>query len=90
MIGLKDVQDIIANEFLNGSTELAGISMFIIAIIMVFALVGKNSPFMALIVGMGVTMFFSVLGVLSPELTMLMIIVSVLGLAYTSRSIWRD
>lgn len=89
MIGIKEFQDIIANEFLDGSTELAGISMFIMAMIVVFALAGKN-PFMALIVGMGITMFFSIMGVLSSELTMLMIIVSVLGLAYTSRSVWRD
>ena len=89
MLSLQEVQEIIANEFLDGNMEIAGIGIYILAVLMVFGLSNKN-PFMALIVGMGITMVFSLLGVLSTELTVLMIIVSVLGLAYTSRSVWRD
>lgn len=88
-MSLQEVQEIIANEFLDGNMEIAGIGIYILAVLMVFGLSNKN-PFMALIVGMGITMVFSLLGVLSTELTVLMIIVSVLGLAYTSRSVWRD
>lgn len=69
--------------------QIAGIAIYILAIVAVFGLTDRNG-FMALIVGMAVTMVFSLMGVLSTELTVLLIIVSVLGLAYTSRAIWRD
>lgn len=88
MIGLNDFQDILANTFLDGNMELAGVLMFIGAIALVFAVTEKT--FLALIIGMGVVLFFSMLGVLSTEITVLMIVVSVLGLAYSSRNVWRD
>lgn len=88
MIGLDDFQDILANTFLDGNLELAGVLMFIGAIALVFAVTEKT--FLALIIGMGVVLFFSMLGVLSTEITVLMIVVSVLGLAYSSRNVWRD
>lgn len=89
MLSFNDIQDLIADTFLDGNLELAGIAMFIVAIVLVYAL-SKGNTFMALIVGMGVTMFFTVLGILSTELTVLLIVVSVLGLAYASRNVWRD
>lgn len=89
MLSLNDFQDLLANTFLDGNLELAGIGMFIAVIVLVFAIT-KGDKYMALIVGMGVTMFFSVLGILSAELTVLLIVVSVLGLAYASRNVWRD
>jgi len=88
MISFSDLQDIISTEFFDGNLEIAGVIMFIGAMIVIFAFVQK--PFYALILGMGVTMMFSLLGILSAEITILMIIVSVLGLAYTSRALWRD
>lgn len=88
MMSLNDIQNMIADSFLDGNVELAGIGIYIISILAVLGLTQK--PFYALIVGMGITVFFSALGVLSTELTVLLIIVSVLGLAYTSRSVWSD
>lgn len=90
MIGIDDLQQIIADTFLDGNLDLAGIALYILAILATFALTEQNSGFKSLIVGMAVTMFFSIMGVLSTELTILLIIVSVLGLAYTSRAVWRD
>lgn len=89
MLSFQEVQELIANEFLDGSMELAGIGIFIVAVLVVFGLTNRNT-YMALIVGMGVTIMFSLMGVLSAEVTVLMIIVSVLGLAYSARSVWRD
>lgn len=88
MLSLNDFQDLLAGTFLDGNLELAGIAMFLVAIVLVFAI--TKDKYMALIVGMGITMFFSILGILSAELTVLMIIVSVLGLAYASRNVWRE
>ena len=90
MIGIDDLQQIIAETFLDGNLDLAGIALYILAMLVTFALTEQNSGFKSLIVGMAVTMFFSIMGVLSSELTILLIIVSVLGLAYTSRAVWRE
>ena len=86
MLDLKDIQDLVADTFMGGSAELAGIAMFLLSIVLVFGLL--RNAFMALLVGMGVAMFFTAFGVLPTELAILMIIVSVLGLAYTSRQTW--
>lgn len=89
MLSLQEIQELIANEFLDGNMEMAGIGLFIISVLVVFSLSHRNT-FMALIVGMGITFMFSLMGVLSTELTILMIVVSVLGLAYSSRTVFRD
>ena len=86
MIGFKEIQEILADSFFDGSMEIAGIAIFIIAILAILGV--TRNPFFALLTGMGVTLLFSVLGVLSTEITVLMIVVSVLGLAYTSRNVW--
>lgn len=88
MISFGDLQNILANTFLDGNVEIAGMVMYGVALLIVFGL--TKSVFHALVIGLVVTMIFSLLGILSAELTILLIIVSVLGLAYTSRNIWRD
>ena len=86
MLSLSDLQDLISQTFLDGNTALAGIAMFGIVIIAIFGLL--RSAFMALLAGMIAALFFTVSGVLPSELAVLMIIVSVLGLAYTARNSW--
>lgn len=86
MLSLSDIQDLISQTFLDGNAALAGIAMFGIVIIAIFGLL--RSAFMALLAGMIAALFFTVSGVLPSELAVLMIIVSVLGLAYTARNSW--
>lgn len=86
MLSLADVQDLISQTFLDGNTALAGVAMFGLVIIAIFGLL--RSAFMALLAGMVAALFFTIAGVLPSELAVLMIIVSVLGLAYTARNSW--
>lgn len=86
MISFNELIELIGNSFFDGSFEIAGVVVYIMAILGVLAL--TKEVFIALIVGMGITLLFSLMGVLSTEIAILMIIVSVLGLAYTSRSVW--
>lgn len=88
MLSLNDFQSILANSFLDGNIEIAGIIMFAAVLLVVLAL--TKDTFRALLVGIVATMVFSLLGILSTELTILLIIVSVLGMAYSARAIWRD
>ena len=86
MISFNELIELIGNSFFDGSFEIAGVVVYIMAILGVLAL--TKEVLIALIVGMGITLLFSLMGVLSTEIAILMIIVSVLGLAYTSRSVW--
>ena len=88
MISFNDFQEILASSFFDGDLQIAGIIMYIGVMLLTIA-VSKNA-FFALIIGMAVTLLFSVMGILTTEMTVLLIIVSVLGLAYTSRNVWRD
>ena len=89
MMSFNDIQNLIADNFFDGSSDLAGLVMYIGVLVLVLAITGGKA-FYALIIGMAVTLMFSVVGIISTEITVLLIIVSVLGLAYTSRSIWKD
>jgi len=60
-----------------------------IAVLVLVITVSKN-VFYALLIGMAATLLFTTMGILSTEIAVLLIIVSVLGLAYTSRGMWRD
>lgn len=88
MISLNDFQNLIATTFLDGNMAIAGMLLYAIVLMVVFGL--TKNVFQSLLVGMVATMIFSALGILNTELTVLLIIVSVLGLAYTSRGVWRD
>ncbi len=86
MLSLSDVQDLISQTFLDGNLALAGIIMFGFTILALFGLL--RNAFLALLAGMVVALFFTVAGVLPTDLTILLIIVSVLGMAYTARNSW--
>lgn len=88
MLSLFDVQDLISTSFFDGDMQIAGMCMYILVLIAVFALTRKTTQTM--ILAIPVTLVFSVLGVLSTDLMVLMIIMAVLGLAYTARNVWRD
>lgn len=68
--------------------QIAGICMYILILVAIFALTRKTTQ--TLIIGLPVTLVFSILGVLSTDLMILLIIVSVLGLAATAQKVWRD
>lgn len=89
MLSFEDIKTMIAVNFFDGNGDLAGIIMFMAVIGLILA-VTKGNTFYALIMGMIASLFFSAVGIISTEITVLLIIVSVLGLAYTSKGIWAD
>lgn len=62
--------------------------MYILVLVAIFALSRKTTQ--TLIIAIPVTLVFSALGVLSIDLMVLLIIMTVLGLAFTARNVWRD
>lgn len=87
MVDLADIQDLIAVGFLDGNTAIAGIVIYIGVLIVIFAL--SKNVVNTLLISLPVTLIFSMLGILSTDVMILMIIVTVLGLAYTTRNAWR-
>lgn len=88
MITLNDLQTILATSFFDGNSIIAGIVIYCAVLALVFCTTKK--PTYALIIALPVTYVFSLLGILTNDVMILLIIVTVLGLAYTTRSIWRD
>ena len=87
MIGLADIQRIIADGFLNGDMMIAGLIMFSTVLAILF-IIFKANVFTALLMSLPVTLVFSLMGVLSGDMTILIIIVAVLGLAINTTSIF--
>lgn len=87
MIGLADLQRILADSFLNGDMTIAGLIMFSMVLAVLF-IIFKGNVFTALLMALPVTLIFSLMGVLSGDMTILMIIITVLGLAINTTSIF--
>ena len=88
MLDLNDITQILANTFFSGNVDIAGMVIFTIALAVVFIFVRK--VFAALVISLPMAFIFSTLGIVSQELMILLVIVAVLGLAFTSRKIWSD
>lgn len=84
MITLTDIQYMLGDTFFNGDLTLAGLGLFAIAIILIFAL--TKNVFQSLIVGLIVTGIFSFMGILTADMMVLLIVVIVLGLAMTAKT----
>lgn len=88
MLDLSDITQILADSFFAGNTDVAGMVLFTIALAVVFVFVRK--VFAALVISLPMAFIFSTLGIVSQELMILLVIVAVLGLAFTSRKVWSD
>ena len=89
MITLTDLQELLGVSFFDGNDVIGGIVIYTVVLAIVFVLSNKNTT-TALILNLPITLVFTTLGVLSSDMMILLIIVTVLGLAYTTRNIWRD
>ena len=85
MITLNDIQTMLGDSFFNGDLTLAGLALFGILIILIFAL--TKNVFQSLVIGLIGTAIFSYMGILTSDMMILLIIVIVLGLAMTARGV---
>lgn len=88
MLSFTDIQELVSTGFFDGDMQIAGIVMYILVLVAIFALSRKTTQ--TLIISLPVTLVFSILGVLSTDVMILLIIVTVLGLAATAQKVWRD
>lgn len=81
-LGLDDVNSILADVFFNGDTTIMGLVIYTVVLAILFSI--KRNVFQSLLLSLPMTLAFAFLGILSTDLTILLIIVSVLGLSITS------
>lgn len=89
MISASDLQEAIANSLFNGDLMIAGIIMYVGVLALVFSIFYK-SYHVAIIVSIPLTLVFSLLGILSQEATVLMIVIAVLILAMGAKKTFGD
>lgn len=87
MLQLSEFQTILANSFFDGNATIAGIFMYIAVLALVFGLFRSLKT--VLIISMPITLAFSMLGIIDTNTLVLLIIVTILGLASVARDTWR-
>ena len=86
MIDLQDFQIILSETLLGGNSEIAGILIYIAIMALVFVILNKKT-FAAFALMIPVTFVFTTMGILTDEITVLLILVALLGLGLTSRNL---
>lgn len=84
MLQVSQIQTAIADMIFNGDTTIAGLMMFFFVMVIVFAM--SKSVLHSLLLGLPLILVFSALGVLGGDMTIILIIVIVLGLAVVGRN----
>ena len=87
MLSIFDLQDLVSTSFFDGNSSVAGMVMYVVVLIVLFALTRKTQQ--TLIIALPTTLIFNVIGVLTTDIMVLLIIVTVLALAFTARDAWR-
>lgn len=87
MIQFSDFIQIVGDSFFSGSQYVAGVVVLVIILAVIMAFSKKLITTM--ILGIPILMIFSYLRVLPDEITLVMLVVIVLGLAYSARGVMR-
>lgn len=88
MLSLNEIQDLLADSFFSGSAEIAGLVMFSAVLLLLAAFTAKKNLLMFFLITLPVILIFSTLGVLSQNMTVLMLLIAVIGLAMTARRVF--
>lgn len=86
MIALQDFQILLSETLLGGNSEIAGLLIYIGIMAMVFVALNKKT-FAAFALMIPITFVFTTMGILTDTLTVLLIMVALLGLGLTSRTL---
>lgn len=87
MMQFTDVIQIVADSFFNGSLMVGGVVVLVTILALIMAFSKKLVTTMVL--GIPIIMMFAYLRLLPDEITLVMLVVVVLGLAYASRGVFK-
>lgn len=80
MMDLNGFTQIVADGFFNGSISTAGLAIYAVLVMLIFSAISRYSVMAALVAILPVTIIYSLLGTLSGDLMILILIVDILGL----------
>lgn len=84
MITIDQFQSILGDSIFGGDATAAGLVIFAVTLAVIFVVLKKNI-FASLLIAIPVAFIYSMLGVLSTDMMVIMIIVCVLGLAMVGK-----
>lgn len=84
MITIDQFQDMLADSMFAGNGAVAGVVIFAVVMAVIFMLMKRN-VFGSLAMTIPVAFVFTLLGILSVDLAMILIVICVLGLAMTAK-----
>lgn len=84
MITLDQFQSILSDSLFAGDMTVAGVVIFSVTLAVIFVVLGKNL-FASLLLAIPVAFVFSIMGVISADLLVILIIVCVLGLVMVGK-----
>lgn len=87
MMQFTDVIQIVSDSFFGGSTMVGGVVVLVTVLALIMAFSKKLVTTMVL--GVPIVMMFAYLRLLPDEITLVMLVVIVLGLAYASRGVFK-
>ena len=87
-LNVNNVIKALADAVFGGNTTIAGIVIYAGILLAIFLLIREPLP--VVLISIPVTLILRLLRVLDNDLTVLLIIISVLGLAMLARNMWRD
>lgn len=86
MIQFSDIFQIVGDSFFGGNVLLGGLIILTIVLALVYTL--TKSAFAMLLISMPVTLVFSYMRVIPDEITIILLLVSVVGLAMSSKKVF--
>lgn len=84
MLQITDVQNILAEYLFGGNATIAGLVMLAVVMGVIFSI--SRNLMTSLLIALPVILIFSTLNVITGDMMILLIIVTVLGLAATAKS----
>lgn len=81
------LQSLLGDSLFGGNTEIAGLLMYGALLAAIFALAGRKNLIVSLLLAIVATLAFATLGIISSNLTMLLIVIAVLGLAISVKDL---
>lgn len=87
MMQFADFFDILGSGFFGGNTMLAGLVILTVILALVFSF--TKSAFTMLVIAMPTTLVFSYMRVIPDEMTIILLVVAIVGLAFTAKGVFR-
>ena len=86
MIQFSDIVEMVANGFFDGNVMVAGLVLLCCVLAVVMAI--SKSAFATLVIAIPTALIFSYLNLIPDQITIILILVCVVGLAYTARGVF--